>query len=218
MREAMAQHRANPACASCHARMDPIGFAMENFDAVGQWRDQDRGQAHRCLRHVAGRHRSSTAWPAEATGPARSRAVRRHGDRETADVRRSAAMCSITMQPAVRAIVRDAAANNYTFRVAGPGRGEERSVSDESERKLKQKAEGRSHDVHHQESLAAPDLPAGHGRAVALPMLDSMIPALSAQTVKPPPRLGFVYVSHGVIFDQWKPTKIGTGLRAHAQS
>jgi mono/diheme cytochrome c family protein len=43
MREAMTQHRANPACASCHALMDPIGFAMENFDAVGKWRDRDSG-------------------------------------------------------------------------------------------------------------------------------------------------------------------------------
>jgi hypothetical protein len=38
MREQMAQHRANPACGVCHARMDPLGLAMENFDAVGQWR------------------------------------------------------------------------------------------------------------------------------------------------------------------------------------
>jgi hypothetical protein len=38
MRERMEQHRANPACAGCHARMDPLGFAMENFDAVGRWR------------------------------------------------------------------------------------------------------------------------------------------------------------------------------------
>jgi len=43
MREAMTQHRANPACAGCHARMDPIGFAMENFDALGRWRDRDDG-------------------------------------------------------------------------------------------------------------------------------------------------------------------------------
>jgi hypothetical protein len=41
MREAMTQHRASPSCAGCHARMDPIGFAMENFDAVGKWRDRD---------------------------------------------------------------------------------------------------------------------------------------------------------------------------------
>lgn len=43
MREAMEKHRANPVCASCHARMDPIGFALENFDGVGEWRDQDGG-------------------------------------------------------------------------------------------------------------------------------------------------------------------------------
>ena len=36
MREQMAEHRANPVCASCHKVMDPIGFALENFDAVGR--------------------------------------------------------------------------------------------------------------------------------------------------------------------------------------
>jgi mono/diheme cytochrome c family protein len=41
LRERMEQHRANPVCASCHARMDPLGFALENFDATGQWRERD---------------------------------------------------------------------------------------------------------------------------------------------------------------------------------
>jgi hypothetical protein len=41
MRERMEQHRENPVCASCHARMDPLGFALENFDAVGKWRTTD---------------------------------------------------------------------------------------------------------------------------------------------------------------------------------
>jgi Protein of unknown function (DUF1592)/Protein of unknown function (DUF1588)/Protein of unknown function (DUF1585)/Protein of unknown function (DUF1587)/Protein of unknown function (DUF1595) len=41
VREMLEQHRANPVCASCHARMDPIGFSLENFDAVGQWRTTD---------------------------------------------------------------------------------------------------------------------------------------------------------------------------------
>ncbi len=41
MREAMTLHRQAPACAGCHAKMDPIGFSMENFDAVGRWRDTD---------------------------------------------------------------------------------------------------------------------------------------------------------------------------------
>jgi hypothetical protein len=40
MREAMEQHRANPVCASCHKLMDPLGFALENFDAVGRWRER----------------------------------------------------------------------------------------------------------------------------------------------------------------------------------
>ncbi len=45
MREQMEQHRANPVCASCHARMDPLGFALENYDGVGKWRDKDAGSA-----------------------------------------------------------------------------------------------------------------------------------------------------------------------------
>jgi hypothetical protein len=42
VREMIAKHRANPTCASCHAVMDPLGFALENFDATGMWRDRDR--------------------------------------------------------------------------------------------------------------------------------------------------------------------------------
>jgi hypothetical protein len=38
VRERLSEHRANPACASCHVRMDPLGFALENFDAIGRWR------------------------------------------------------------------------------------------------------------------------------------------------------------------------------------
>jgi hypothetical protein len=41
MRERMAQHRTNSACSGCHQLMDPIGLSMENFDAVGRWRNRD---------------------------------------------------------------------------------------------------------------------------------------------------------------------------------
>ena len=41
VRQMLEQHRANPTCASCHSRMDPLGFSLENFDAVGQWRAAD---------------------------------------------------------------------------------------------------------------------------------------------------------------------------------
>ena len=45
LREALEQHRANPACAACHAKLDPLGFALENFDAVGAYRTEDDGAA-----------------------------------------------------------------------------------------------------------------------------------------------------------------------------
>lgn len=51
----------------------------------------------------------------------------------------------------------------------------------------------------------------GLGASLALPMLDSMMPALSAATT-PTTRLGWVYVSHGVIWSQWKPTQLGYGF------
>lgn len=43
VRERLEEHRSNPVCASCHTMMDPIGFAMENFDGTGQWRIRDSG-------------------------------------------------------------------------------------------------------------------------------------------------------------------------------
>jgi mono/diheme cytochrome c family protein len=42
VREIMEQHRAKPACNACHGVMDPLGFALENFDAIGEWRSRDR--------------------------------------------------------------------------------------------------------------------------------------------------------------------------------
>jgi hypothetical protein len=41
LRQLMERHRADPSCASCHQRMDPLGFGFENFDAIGRWRDHD---------------------------------------------------------------------------------------------------------------------------------------------------------------------------------
>ncbi len=44
VRERLTLHRQNPACASCHAKIDPWGFALENYDSVGRWRDNDSGK------------------------------------------------------------------------------------------------------------------------------------------------------------------------------
>jgi hypothetical protein len=43
LREAMEKHRANPGCAVCHRNIDPLGFALENYDGVGKWRTQEGG-------------------------------------------------------------------------------------------------------------------------------------------------------------------------------
>jgi hypothetical protein len=43
VRERLETHRANPTCAACHANMDPVGLALENFDLVGRWREQEDG-------------------------------------------------------------------------------------------------------------------------------------------------------------------------------
>ncbi len=45
VRQMLEMHRANPACAGCHARMDPLGLSLENFDAIGRWRSTDAGHA-----------------------------------------------------------------------------------------------------------------------------------------------------------------------------
>ncbi len=44
MRERLTQHRADPVCASCHNRMDPIGFGLERYDVLGRWRTEDSGK------------------------------------------------------------------------------------------------------------------------------------------------------------------------------
>ena len=44
LRETLALHREQPLCSSCHNRMDPLGLALENFNAMGMWREQERGQ------------------------------------------------------------------------------------------------------------------------------------------------------------------------------
>jgi mono/diheme cytochrome c family protein len=55
LRERMEQHRNNAVCASCHSRMDPLGFALEHFDAIGQWRDTDSGAAINSAITLSGR-------------------------------------------------------------------------------------------------------------------------------------------------------------------
>ena len=102
----MVKHREDPACASCHAMMDPIGFAMENFDASGAWRDREHGKKL----DVSGEWSDGTRF--EGRGGLRETLLRRH----KSDFHRALASRLLTYalgrgldwydKPAVDAIVR----------------------------------------------------------------------------------------------------------------
>jgi hypothetical protein len=115
MREQMAQHRSNPVCASCHAQMDELGLALENFDAIGEWRNVD----------AAGTRINASAKLPDGTtfnGPTELRNVLlRHSDEFVTTATEKLLTYALGRgleaadAPAVRRIKRDAARENYTF-------------------------------------------------------------------------------------------------------
>jgi len=115
MRQQMEQHRANPTCASCHARMDPIGFALENYDGVGAWRSKDAGSAI----DVAGKLPDGTTFE----GPAglTKLLLTKYREEFTATFANKLLTYALGRgleyydEPALRAIVRDAARDNTTI-------------------------------------------------------------------------------------------------------
>lgn len=114
MRAAMTQHRASPSCAGCHARMDPIGFAMENFDGVGRWRDNVSGHPI----DPSGVFPDGTKFEGM---PGLKKVLLSHSDQFAGTLAGKLLMYGIGRNlqyydaPAVRGIVREAAKNNYTF-------------------------------------------------------------------------------------------------------
>ena len=113
MREAMEQHRANPVCASCHRLMDPLGLSLENFDAIGRWRD--RGEARGPI-DASGELPDGTPFD----GPAGLKAaLLRHPERFVTTVTEKLLTYALGRglehydAPAVRAIVRAAAGDGY---------------------------------------------------------------------------------------------------------
>jgi hypothetical protein len=112
MRDRMSAHRANPVCASCHRVMDPIGLALENFDATGAWRSKD-GEAPIDAS-------DTLADGTKVDGPVALRqALLREPDRFVATLTEKLMTYGLGRgldyhdMPAVRTIVRDAAASDY---------------------------------------------------------------------------------------------------------
>jgi len=113
MREQMDVHRANPICASCHARMDPIGFALENYDAIGRWRTKDAGS----VIDASGKLPDGTKF----NGPAELKKLllTRHRDEFVTTVTEKLLTYALGREleahdaPVVRAIAREAAQDDY---------------------------------------------------------------------------------------------------------
>jgi hypothetical protein len=123
MRERMAEHRSNPACAGCHKIIDPAGFALENFDAVGRWRDADNTPAVPWVRSEATAAIDASGVLPDGSafnGPAELRkALLRDPSRFVTTLTGKLLTYALGRgldyydMPTVRAIVRDAAVNNY---------------------------------------------------------------------------------------------------------
>jgi hypothetical protein len=116
VREIMESHRAKPSCGSCHGIMDPLGFALENFDAIGEWRSADRWAGTPI--DAAGTLVDGTA----VGGPVDLRNVlMRRPDQFVQTVTEKLMTYGLGRSvdyydmPAVRQIVRDAARDNYRF-------------------------------------------------------------------------------------------------------
>ena len=115
MRQAMEEHRANPVCASCHNVMDPLGFAMENFDGIGSWRTRDAGDSID----------SSGVLPDGTSfhGPAELQQVLLEGKREEFVATATERLLTYALgrgveaydAPAVRSIIREAATSDYRW-------------------------------------------------------------------------------------------------------
>ena len=116
VREIMEQHRAKPACNACHGVMDPLGFALENFDAIGEWRTRDR-YAGTAI-DAAGQLVDGT--PVNGPSDLRKALMRRPDQfaRTFAEKLMTYALGRTVEyydMPVVRQIVRDSAKDNYRF-------------------------------------------------------------------------------------------------------
>jgi len=114
VRERMEQHRRNPVCAACHSLIDPLGFALENFDAVGAWRMKDNGSVID----------PSGAFPdgVKFDGPATFRtALLSHREQFIVTVTQKLLTYGLARgaeyydMPAVRTIVKESAAQDYRW-------------------------------------------------------------------------------------------------------
>ena len=227
LRARLEQHRANPTCFACHGVMDPLGFALENFNAVGQFRANDPDTLTPI--DTAGQLPDGTT----ITGPddLRRQLVERPDHQFvqalTENLMTYALGRSLDYRdmPTVRRIVRQAAADDYRFKSIVLGvvssdafrkrEAERRCPCVDARRRSTRTSNRRWRSLAmflSKKHLSRRTVLKGAGATIALPLLDAMIPAGTAlaQTVAAPsPRLGFVYFPHGALQEEWTPAQTG---------
>ena len=123
MRQRMEQHRANPACAACHKVMDPIGFSLENFDAIGQWRTIDGGAKIDASGQMGDGTKVDGAAGLLSALQRPSRAVRSHHDANMLMVYALGRGLEYYDMPVIRSITRDAPPETITTASPRPPHG-----------------------------------------------------------------------------------------------
>ena len=231
LREAMIRHRADPVCAGCHAKMDPIGFALEHFDAVGRWRDEDAGAPIDA--------KSELPDGSVIDGPEGVQALLTgRPELFVSALTEKLMMYALGRNvqyydaPAVRAVVRAAASRNYEFSAIVEGvvasvpfqmRAGRLQPRQRLPRRGDRDGRGRAMTFKPVTYLRQKALPRrtflrGAGATLALPLLDAMVPAFAADRAPWTPRLGFVYVGNGIVHKTFKPSRHGHGVRAFARA
>ena len=197
IRARLAAHRDNPACAGCHQLMDPAGFPLETYDAVGRWRtaesdepiDTSGGLPDGSRFHgVEGLQRALLSRPEVFVGVLTEKLLTYGlwpGHRTLRRARRSQrsfAKRKARISAFLRFIMGIASSTPFQMR--------------------------RSTVILTKTSLPRRTLLRGFGATLALPLLDAMVPAMTAQAAtpaRPLPRLGFVYMPMGSDITQWTP-------------
>ena len=198
VRERLAEHRANPACAGCHNLMDPVGFSLEKFDAVGRWRTVEGGHAHRRFRRPSGRQQvrrcrtdskqALLSRPELFVGTFAEKLLT-YASRTGSRVLRCAG------DPQDRtggAVARISAFSSLILGIV-----QQPAVSDEEITMIITK-----------KALPRRTFLRGMGATLALPLLDAMVPSMTALAktpANPVRRLGFVYMPMGCDIARWTP-------------
>ena len=226
VRERLAIHRENPSCNGCHGLMDPLGFALENFDVDGTWRDVDRESGRPIDASGLLPDGSKIGGPEELREALLARPeqfVQTFVEKLLAyALGRSTEWYDM---PAVREVVRRSAADDYRFSAVVMG------IVQSAPFTTRDVGEGEPARAVGSRALPASDLATqrrligrrrvvfltkkrisrravlrGAGASIALPLLDAMIPAgvaLAQTVVKPRTRMGFFYFPHGAFTGKW---------------